>query len=326
MTHSCHLFLLLLLQAAMLVNAAQIHTIRVGFAGGHVFDPTTTTADVGDLVVFEFFPTNHSVVRGEYTESEACGSSQCNPCVPYELIHPGQTGFHSENFLTQTVSTNGDVPTFNITIGDNFPIWFYCTALDSCHPNGMVGVINPAEGQSIDTQKSAAINADYQLVPGQSWPAEGSSPSSQPNSTSPPSKNSKSQKVSGGAIAGIVIGILLATVLTAALVFFVRRTRQRNAPKNPEDSLSLTERDAEEQTVPVSMEFEPATPRTQNDLVSPISPPPQRKKSILHFYKYPFAEKPLVAPKGHPALRSGGGRNTTSEFEGEEEYIGRGSR
>jgi plastocyanin len=108
MTHSCRRFLLLLL-AALLVEAAHIHTIRVGFAGSHVFDPTTTTADVGDLVVFEFFPTNHSVVRGEYTESEACGSSQCNPCVPYELIHPGQTGFHSENFLTQTVSTNGNV-------------------------------------------------------------------------------------------------------------------------------------------------------------------------------------------------------------------------
>lgn len=191
----------------------------------------------------------------------------------------------------------------------------------------MVGVINPAEGQSIDTQKSAAINADYQLVPGQSWPAEGSSPSSQPNLSSSPSKNSKSQKVSGGAIAGIVIGILLATVLTAAVVYFVRRARQRNTPKNPEDSISLTERDAEEQRVPVSMEFEPATPRVQNDLVSPISPPPQRKKSILQsFYRYPLTEKPLVAPapKGHPALRPG--RNTTSDFEGGEEFIDRGSR
>jgi plastocyanin len=108
MTHFFCQFLLLFL-AALLADAAQTHTIRVGFAGSHVFDPTTTTADVGDLVVFEFFPTNHSVVRGEYTGSEACGSSQCNPCVPYELIHPGQTGFHSENFLTQTVSTNGDV-------------------------------------------------------------------------------------------------------------------------------------------------------------------------------------------------------------------------
>ncbi len=108
MAHSCGRFLLLLL-AVVLADAAQVHRIRVGYAGSHVFDPTTTIAGVGDLVVFEFFPTNHSVVRGEYTVSAACGSSQCNPCVPYELIHPGRTGFHSENFLTQTVSTNGNV-------------------------------------------------------------------------------------------------------------------------------------------------------------------------------------------------------------------------
>ncbi len=192
----------------------------------------------------------------------------------------------------------------------------------------MVGVINPAEGQSIGTQKSAAINADYQLLPGQSWPAEGSSPGSQPSSTSSTSKNSKSRKISGGAIAGIVIGILLATVLTAALVFVVRRARQRNAPKNPEeDSMSLAECDDEEQTVPVAMAFEPATPSVQSGLVSPLSPTPQRKQSLLRtFYKYPFMEKPLVAPKGHPALTSELSQNTVTEIEGEGSFINRASR
>jgi hypothetical protein len=67
----------------------------------------------------------------------------------------------------------------------------------------MVGMINPADGQSIDTQKSAAINADYQLVPGQSWPAEGSSSKSQSTSSSVPSTKSKDEKkLSGGAICG----------------------------------------------------------------------------------------------------------------------------
>ncbi|KIV98312.1 uncharacterized protein PV09_09842, partial [Verruconis gallopava] len=252
----------------------------------------------------------------------------CNPCVPYELIHPGQTGFHSQNFLTQTASS-GDAPSFNITIGDNFPIWFYCSALDSCHPNGMVGVINPAEGQSIDTQKSAAISAEYQLLPGQSWPAEGTSPGSQPSSTSSVSKNLESQKVSGSAIAGIVIGILLAIVLTVAMVFVIRRAKQGNAQKDPEDSMSLTERDDEEQTVPVAMEFEPATPRIQSDLVRPLSSTPslQQNKSVQRiFYKYPFIEKPLVAPTGHPAFRSEASRDTANELRGEEAFIARASR
>jgi hypothetical protein len=117
-------------------------------------------------------------------------------------------------------------------------------------------------------------------------------------------------------------------LLTAALVLFVRRTRQRNALKNPEEnSMSWTERDAEEQTVPVAMEFEPATPRPQSDLVSPLSSTPQRNKSLLrNFYKYPFMEKPLVAPKGHPAMRSELSRNTATELEGEGAFIDRTSR
>jgi len=112
--------LILFLIAAVLAEAAYIHTIRVGFAGSHIFDPATTTTDVGDVVIFEFFPTNHLVVRGEYTESKACGSSPCNPYVPYELIYPGQVGFYSDNFLTQIVSTNGDVlfPTLLLTRQD----------------------------------------------------------------------------------------------------------------------------------------------------------------------------------------------------------------
>jgi hypothetical protein len=194
----------------------------------------------------------------------------------------------------------------------------------------MVGVINPATGQSIDTQKSAAINADYQLVPGQPFPAEGSSPNSQPISTpATPPKNSKSRKkVSGGAIAGIVVGIILVALITAALVFVVRRARQRKAPKNlKDDAMSLTEGGDVEETVPVAMEFEPATPRVQS-LVSPLSPPPQRKMSLLQtFYKYPFAEKSLVPPQDrHPAFRTDPTQDNTIERERERDFSSRFSR
>jgi hypothetical protein len=43
------------------------------------------------------------VIRAEYAGSSACGDAGCNPCVPYELIHPGEAGFSSGNFLTQDV-------------------------------------------------------------------------------------------------------------------------------------------------------------------------------------------------------------------------------
>ena len=100
------LFLFLLVAIA---KASQVHTIKVGYGGNFVFDPLTTYANVGDLIVFDFFPSNHSVVRGEYTGSEACGAGGCNPCVPWELFHSDGQGFNSGNVQTQTVSTNGNV-------------------------------------------------------------------------------------------------------------------------------------------------------------------------------------------------------------------------
>lgn len=83
-----------------------IHKVTVGGGNSFTYDPNTTFAAVGDIVVFEFLPTNHSVIRAEYTGSNACGSTGCNPCVPYELIHPGEAGFFSGNFLTQNADPN----------------------------------------------------------------------------------------------------------------------------------------------------------------------------------------------------------------------------
>jgi plastocyanin len=84
-----------------------VHTVNVGSGGNFKYDPDTIFANIGDVVMFKFYPSNHSVVRGEYTGSSECGNSGCNPCVPYELIHPGGQGFYSENVLTQ--DGNGSV-------------------------------------------------------------------------------------------------------------------------------------------------------------------------------------------------------------------------
>ena len=89
----------------------------------------------------------------------------------------------------------------------------------------MVGVINPANGTSIDIQRQAARNAPFQLLPGEPWPAEGNKSGSETtfssSPSSPSSKNnaSNTHHVSGGAIAGIVIGVVL--LLTAGLASFI---------------------------------------------------------------------------------------------------------
>jgi plastocyanin len=44
--------------------AAATHTVEVG-KGGHFFIPDVVQVNAGDIVQFDFFPTNHSVVRAE---------------------------------------------------------------------------------------------------------------------------------------------------------------------------------------------------------------------------------------------------------------------
>jgi plastocyanin len=49
------------------------HTVQVGpKSNPHQYVPSNLTANVGDVVVFEFYPTNHSVVKADFGA----------PCVP----------------------------------------------------------------------------------------------------------------------------------------------------------------------------------------------------------------------------------------------------
>lgn len=99
-----NLFFLLNPPPSSATSTPKVHNVSVGGGGSFMYSPDVTYADVGDTIIFNFFPTNHSVVRGEYTDSNACGQGGCNPCVPYDLIHPGERGFNSGNILTQASS------------------------------------------------------------------------------------------------------------------------------------------------------------------------------------------------------------------------------
>ncbi|KAF2791343.1 hypothetical protein K505DRAFT_225615, partial [Melanomma pulvis-pyrius CBS 109.77] len=111
--------------------AAQTHTITVG-NGDHKFRPDVTLADIGDVIEFQFFPPNHSVVRAEYL----------HPCIPYEMTGRGKVGFFSGFHPLMTDWLN-QPPKWSVTINDTDPIFFYCSASGSCINYQMVGVINP---------------------------------------------------------------------------------------------------------------------------------------------------------------------------------------
>lgn len=49
------------------------HTVQVGpKTNPHAYVPNSISANVGDVILFEFYPTNHSVVKADYLA----------PCVP----------------------------------------------------------------------------------------------------------------------------------------------------------------------------------------------------------------------------------------------------
>jgi len=202
------------------------HIVHVGRAD-HVFSPDVTIADVGDTITFLFYPLNHSVVK---MDPEF-------PCKPYEMIHSKGTGFWSGFQFLQAF--RDPPPSYNITINDTQPLWFYCSAIDSCIKFQMVGVINPDNNTfPIAKVKGDASQADFSLSPGEPWPAEGGAqPNPDGNGTSTGgggggSDSKESSGLSTGAIAGIAIGAVIALALVGLLFFFVGRNKKGTDAKS----------------------------------------------------------------------------------------------
>lgn len=121
------------------------------------------------------------------------------------------------------------------------PTFFYCTAIDSCQKNGMVGAINPvctliilhmATVADLNTQNSThtweaqyekAIGYPYMLLPGQSIPAEGGGGDSDSDSSS--DNSGGKHGLSTGAIAGISVAGAVFLGILVALFFVLGRNR-----------------------------------------------------------------------------------------------------
>lgn len=68
-------------------SAQSIQTVLVG-ESGYVYDPNNITASSGDVIVFQFFYTGHSVIKSAFEK----------PCLPYDTVYRGQHSFFSGNF------------------------------------------------------------------------------------------------------------------------------------------------------------------------------------------------------------------------------------
>ncbi|KAF7586162.1 hypothetical protein BBP40_009337 [Aspergillus hancockii] len=194
------------------------HTIKVGHRSDpHQYSPPSVNASVGDIVVFEFYPRNHSVIEADW-------GVPCQPAHKKSIFASG----HFNSFNEQDGQLVGPPPTWSLVVNDTKPVFFYCTAIDSCNVNGMVGVINPNATHTWQAQYEKAKTQPYQLEPGQSQPAEGggSGSGSDSNSGSDSSTSNKGgSHLSGGAIAGIVVGGVAFVAILVALFFVIGRNQ-----------------------------------------------------------------------------------------------------
>ncbi|KAH9878771.1 hypothetical protein IAQ61_002045 [Plenodomus lingam] len=228
-------------------RAPQTHTITAGNGGFRFTPQEISNVSIGDTINFEFWPPDHSVARADF------GSA----CVPYEYTGKNRTGFWS---TTQWVKDASEITHWNLLINSTEPIFFYCAAPNSCIGEHMVGVINPNSTHTLAKQIEWAENADFQVAPGEPIPAEAGTSttfanapasSSSPSSAEAPTDSSSSHKLSGGVIAGIVVGVVAFIVVCAALFYFVGRSKSlkenlkrkdANAPSNNADAhLSMSQ-------------------------------------------------------------------------------------
>ncbi|KAF2142686.1 uncharacterized protein K452DRAFT_203540, partial [Aplosporella prunicola CBS 121167] len=193
-----------------------IHTITVA-RYTDVFDPQSLKAAVGDIVKFEFYPGNWSVARAEYLY----------PCVPYELTEEGKSGFFSGWQYTPEVGRNSGYsipPAYYLRVNAISPVFFYNAAPGFCKNSSFVGVLNPTNDSQIFRQQEAAKAATIALIPGQAVPVGETVTPYGSSSTSAKSNNSSgSGGLSGGTIAGIVIGSIAGLLLLGALLVYLHR-------------------------------------------------------------------------------------------------------
>ncbi|KAL1306586.1 hypothetical protein AAFC00_005270 [Neodothiora populina] len=205
-----------------------IHTITAG-EGFNQFVPNNITANVGDIVKFIFYPLNHSVAQAEFGF----------PCIPRSMMNASvKTSFFSGSYVVPKIVE--DLPTWNLTVNDADPIFFYCTAPGGCLDYEMIGSINQTPHQSLASQLKRIKEVGVMLEPGEQWQSEGQGASvssaiasatagASGGTATSASSTQKGSSQSGGLATGTIAGICSAggvvILLFYALMWFWSRNK-----------------------------------------------------------------------------------------------------
>nr|OQO23917.1 hypothetical protein B0A51_07307 [Rachicladosporium sp. CCFEE 5018] len=197
-----------------------VHQVTVG-NNSHSFSPNSITATPGDIISFTFWP---------------AATQSSTPRAFYSGVSNGTSDYH---------------PTWNLTINDTSPVFFYCGAPGSCVGHAMLGAINPVAETPLLTQMALAKEADYSLLPGQALPdsalsslsalaqtattvtvtashtsaAATTAAAAATTTAATAAASSSHSALSAGAIAGIAIAGVVVLALAAGLFYFFGRSK-----------------------------------------------------------------------------------------------------
>ncbi|KAI0039897.1 Cupredoxin [Auriscalpium vulgare] len=149
------------LLAAASVAAQQSITVNVGAGGSLAYDPPAVTANVGDVVTFQFQAKNHTVTQSTFA----------SPCLSLEEPAPG----FDSGFMPVAADLTTPPPSVSFTVNVTTPLWFYCKQTGHCE-KGMVFAINPTADKSF---------AAFQAAANASNPADGTPGSASASSSAP---------------------------------------------------------------------------------------------------------------------------------------------
>jgi plastocyanin len=121
------------------------HVISVG-KDGLTYTPPYITATPGDILQFEFFSANHTLVQ----------SSFADPCTP--LVNGIFAGFQPSN-VTKSSTGVVTLKTVEFELGTSAPLWFYCAQGKHCQA-GMTFAVNPPEGSVAKFNQVAATKVN----------------------------------------------------------------------------------------------------------------------------------------------------------------------
>jgi plastocyanin len=143
--------------ALMPFVSAAVHDIQVGNGGKLAFSPEAIAANVGDQVVFHFYPKNHTVTQ----------SSFASPCG----LKDG--GFNS-GFQPVPANQTDNLPTYTVEVKNTDPIWVYCAQAANtpnthcgagmvfainCGPDGAANSFTNFKNSALEVGKSLKANA-----------------------------------------------------------------------------------------------------------------------------------------------------------------------